>query len=306
MRIVFETNHLSSIGGGELYLMQFCKLFDRLFDFYVVQNFHPQFELFNGFGEKFKIYDGSFQPDLYISCSYNSLFRPIGKKNWVIVFFPNKNNPPIGYDGIVSICPYTSKWIEEYWNRNSIIIQPTIDTGLYKQILPKKKQIISIGHFFEEEDGHSKNQHILIDAFKDLPDYELLLVGNVYNDDMHYIHKVVDKIKDKNIKVAFNVTHEELINELAVSSHLWHANGFKRTNPAQVEHFGIIVLEAWVSGAIPIVHNSGGAKDIYGLTWDTPDELSDITLKNQVIKPFDNQYMLDYSEKLIIEWLYHL
>jgi glycosyltransferase involved in cell wall biosynthesis len=44
------------------------------------------------------------------------------------------------------------------------------------------------------------------------------------------------------------------------------------------EHFGISIVEAMAAGCVPIVHNSGGAREIVtnsvGYKWDTVDEAS--------------------------------
>ena len=53
-----------------------------------------------------------------------------------------------------------------------------------------------------------------------------------------------------------------------------HAIGYGRTDPAQTEHFGLVAVEALLSGVQPIVHRSGGCKDIPGvLTYDRFDEI---------------------------------
>ena len=56
---------------------------------------------------------------------------------------------------------------------------------------------------------------------------------------------------------------------------LIHANGYGRSDPAQTEHFGIVAIEAMLSGVQPIVHNSGGCREIEGVwTWDNWDDLT--------------------------------
>ena len=62
----------------------------------------------------------------------------------------------------------------------------------------------------------------------------------------------------------------------------WHATGYSsipQNDPSAQEHFGMTTVEAMSAGAVPIVINSGGQKEIVtqgrnGLLWDELDELS--------------------------------
>ena len=58
-------------------------------------------------------------------------------------------------------------------------------------------------------------------------------------------------------------------------------------NPEIVEHFGITVVEAMSAGAIPVVFNAGGHKEIIkdgvnGFLWESTDQLIKIT--NHILK----------------------
>ena len=67
----------------------------------------------------------------------------------------------------------------------------------------------------------------------------------------------------------------------------WSASGFDEDedkNPEKVEHFGITVVEAMAGGAIPVVYNAGGHKEIIddgrnGFLWETAGDLRKITKK---------------------------
>lgn len=282
MRVVLDTTHLGAIGGGENYLMRFAIALNELCDFYVCRNWSKEFFDFNGFYKEFKVYDGMFQPDVYIFSSYQANTIPIGKKNVSIDFYPSKQKPS-GFDMFVSICDYSANIENEKWGVSPHVIEPCVDKLLFEAGREKRKQIVSIGHFFEEPDGHSKNQHILCEAFtKDIEDlgYELILIGNAHSQDRLYVNKVREAAEGKRIRLEINKHSQFVRDTLAESYFYWHANGYGRTNPSQTEHFGIVVLEAIASKCIPVVHQSGGAREIDGvISWNTPEELTKFTLE---------------------------
>ena len=307
MRVVLDSTHLGPVGGGENYLMRLAMALDKLSDFYINRNFSPKFKEFNGFGAAFKEYNGLFKPDIYIRASHFSSSYPIGDKNFSVVFFPKKELTPQGYDGVVAICDYSARYCAEYWSPKRIdVIYPCIDVSLYSNSSEKRNQIISIGHFFQEKDGHSKNQHILCQAFTSKlaeKGFELVLVGNSNPGDEPYIRKVRKFADGKNIRIEINKDDKYLKTELSRSKYLWHANGYGRSDPAQTEHFGIIVLEAIASGAIPIVHESGGAREIAGITWRQPAELESLTLEGVGAPSLGEQYTVEYFNRSVEKWL---
>jgi glycosyltransferase involved in cell wall biosynthesis len=307
MRVVLNAEHIGAIGGGENYLMRLAMALNKISDFYIVRNFHPKFKEFNGFGETFKEYNGFFKPDIFIHASHFRSHLPVGRRNYCVSFFPKPSLIPIGYDGVLAICDYASRYSVEYWNPKRVdVAYPPIDVSLYSPASEKRKQIISIGHFFEESDGHSKNQHILAQALT--PELieaglEVVFVGNSNPGDEPYVRKLKKFCEGKPCRVEVNKDDRFLKTELARSSFLWHANGYGRTDPAQAEHFGIIVLEALASGVVPIVHDSGGAREIAGIVWDKPEDLGRITLAGPRLPKLDDKYTVEFFNKRIAEWL---
>lgn len=301
MRVVVHTTHLASIGGAENYMMRLAMALDRVADVEVVENWPDEFVKFNGFGKKFKTYNGLYKPDIFIHCSHFSPFPPIGKLNFAVSLFPKAELKPVGYDGVIAICEYSAIWTERYWEFQSFVLHPAIDNTLYV-VGEKNKKIVSMGHFFEEKDGHSKNQHILAEAFSGLEGYELVLIGNASTADQAYVRKVREFSKGKNIRIETNKTSDFVKAELSSATHLWHANGYNRTDPGQTEHFGIIVLEAIASGVVPIVHNSGGACEIAGITWDIPSDLPRLTREHQSVPVLDEKYTVPFFERKVEQW----
>jgi len=316
--VFLDTCHLSHIGGGENYLMRFATALSKHADVYIPQQFDKHFLNMNGFITTFKEYDWIFQPDIHLQCNFNFVTKPIGKKNVIITFFPKKELrqqvQESLFDDVITICPYSARYVSEYWGINkSTLIYPAINQFDYVRGVDKENQIISIGHFFQEADGHSKNQHILVEAFRKFselrPDWKLVLIGNVGSEsDATYMNRLYADTLDLDIEFHANAENAILKTELGKSRMLWHANGYGRTDPAQTEHFGIIVLEALASNVIPFVHASGGAQDIeYTGKYATIDELVDLSVScadivGDVSYTFPEQYTIESFERTIEQW----
>jgi glycosyltransferase involved in cell wall biosynthesis len=307
VRVVLDSTHIGAVGGGENYLMRLAEALSVVSDFYITRNFNSKFEEYNGFGSHFREYTGLWKPDVYIYASHFAPHYPIGKRNFAVCFFPKKELLPRGYDGIISICDYSSRWASTYWKpKSTFTLYPCIDASLYYDNRPKAKQIISIGHFFQETDGHSKNQHILVQALTPRlieEGFELVLVGNSNPGDEPYIRKIRKFAEGKPVRIEVNKDNDFLKTELSRSTHLWHANGYERHDPAQTEHFGIIVLEALASGVLPIVHDSGGAREITGLTWSELADLERLTLERIGVPALPEKYTVRFFNKEVERWL---
>lgn len=302
MRVVLETTHLGAIGGGENYLNRLASALNKVADFYVVRNWPKEFVDYNGFGEQFKVYNGLFEPDIYLYCSHFAVSPPIGRRNLLVCFFPKQELHHKGYDACITLCGYSAGYVGDYWGIPPVILEPCIDSSLYRRA-SKERKILTIGHFFEEPDGHSKQQHVLASAFTGLDGYELVQMGNANPQDWTYVNKVKRFMEGKNGRVETNKNGDVLKSELSTASHLWHGCGYGRTDPGQTEHFGIIVLEAIASGAVPIVHKSGGAQHLTPYTWERPEELRELTLSDLAVPPLREQHTVEFFNKRVEEIL---
>ena len=191
------------------------------------------------------------------------------------------------YDQILSNSKYTKKWIAQYWGLNTPVVYPPVTIEDYPVSGKQQKWIVSVGRFFVG--GHSKKQLEMVEAFralhKELPDWELHLVGSVNDTQIHraYYEKVVAAAKDLPVIIHENASFEELTSVLSKSRIYWHATGLdidEEKHPVMLEHFGLTVVEAMAAGCIPVVINKGGPAEIardVGYTWNTLEELIHIT-----------------------------
>lgn len=276
MKVLIGNFHNSTYGGGELYTYQVSKAISNFADVFFVNEPNRAFFKENPDLEPrtVKIWSGIQAVDFYVNINH---FEPLvcntAHKNIGVVLFPNKEHKVFEYDNLVAICGFSAKWAKEYWGRGCEIIQPYSKD---LKALPKvSNTIVSIGNFFMEPDGHSKNQHLLIDAFKSLGDgWKLRLVGGVVSET--YLNSLKQASEGLDVEILPNLSTTMKDQILATSEFYWHANGYGRLVPYQTEHFGIAAEEALKSGCLTYVHNSGGCKD-FCTAWDTIPELVRMT-----------------------------
>ncbi len=294
MKVLIGNFHNNKYGGGELYTYQVAKAISQFADIYFVAEPNKGFMFENpDLVLKSKIWNGTDEVDTYININhFQALICNKAKTNIGVVLFPNKKQKVSEYDHLVSICDYSSKYVTEYWGRNALVCSPyskSIEPGV-----KVPKTIVSVGNFFEEKDGHSKNQHLLIEAFKQLGEgWKLTLVGGIVH--QPYVNKLKQAAVGLNVEIIPNIAEVMKDHLLQTSEFFWHANGYGRIDPYQTEHFGIAPEEAIKAGCLTYVHNSGGAKD-FARSWNSISELVSMTLNRA-----ENNDGCDFQSKIGME-----
>ena len=156
--------------------------------------------------------------------------------------------------------------------------QPVDSVG----IKPKRKEnlILFVGRF--SQILQSKGQDILIKAFKKmfnqgLKDWKLILAGGVEIGVGNYVESLRNLVQDYPVEIIESPNYKTLKDLYGQAKIFWSASGFGENedkNPEKVEHFGITVVEAMAGGAVPVIYNSGGHKEIIvneenGFLWNT-------------------------------------
>lgn len=188
------------------------------------------------------------------------------------------------YDLVLGNSRYTTEWIQHRWKREALVHYPPVVLRDFSPV--KSKTILSLGRFFDESRGHSKQQLRLVRAFRKmvdqgLSDWRLVLVGGCDKANREYALNVRREAVGYPIDVYLNADIEMLNEQLRTASIYWHATGFGvdlDTHPERAEHFGIAPVEAMSAGAIPVVYGLGGPREIVeagsnGFTFTTEEEL---------------------------------
>lgn len=192
------------------------------------------------------------------------------------------------YNHVICNSHFTKKFIDISFQINSKVIYPPVDV---KSIAPgsKEKIILSVGRFSASQ-LHPKKQEVLIEVFKEVykrdTTWRLYLVGQVKKEDQKYLRHLKKSAQGHAIKIIENQAVDELRKLYAKTSIYWHATGFGEDEnkfPERMEHFGISTVEAQAAGAVPVVIDKGGQKEIVrenidGLLFNTKTELFEKTL----------------------------
>jgi glycosyltransferase involved in cell wall biosynthesis len=165
---------------------------------------------------------------------------------------------------------------------NAVVVPPPVEAAAVTTTV-KEPVILSVGRFFS--DWHSKNQHVLVEAFAELeaPGWSLVLAGG--GDDAAYVERVRRAARGLPVELRLDVPREELLRLYARAGLYWHAAGYgqdERRHPERLEHFGITTVEAMAHGVVPLVYPAGGSAELVedgetGRWWRTPAELVERT-----------------------------
>ncbi len=178
---------------------------------------------------------------------------------------------------------FTKKFVDREYGVNSLVVYPPVDT---LSIKPKRKEniILYVGRFSQLT--QSKRQDVLINAFKKLlknglTDWKLILTGGAEVGVGTYLEELRKLSKDYPVEIIPSPDFKTLKDLYGKAKIFWSASGFEideNKNPEKVEHFGINVVEAMAAGAVTIVYNAGGHKEIVkegvnGFLWNNVGNL---------------------------------
>lgn len=192
------------------------------------------------------------------------------------------------FQHIVVYSHFTKKYIDKSFEVDSKVIYPPVDIKSIKPGL-KENIILSVGRF-AQSNLHHKKQDVLIDVFKELSkkskNWKLVLVGQAKKEDQRFLRALKKLSRGLAIRILPNLPVEKLRQIYSQASIYWHATGFgeeEAKSPEKMEHFGIATVEACAAGAVPVVINKGGQKEIVingknGFLWDTKTQLYELTL----------------------------
>ena len=182
------------------------------------------------------------------------------------------------FQAVVCNSDFTKRNIDRRLGARSVVIYPPV-APIKKSSVKKRKIILSVGRFHP-----LKKQDVLIEAFRKVSGYELVLAGGLLPSEELYFKRLRRAAKKLSVRILPNISFEKL-SELYNSAEVyWHAAGYRETNPERMEHFGITTVEAMSAGAIPVVYNGGGLTEIVregkdGYLWTTTEELIRKTTK---------------------------
>lgn len=323
MKFGFYSPYLDTFGGGERYMLALASYLsrDHLVDiFWDDPSIKPPLARFLKIDltkTRFvkNIFKANFFQKVFSTFGYNFIFVlsdgsvpfTMASRN-ILHFQVPFNFPPASlktklklsrYNWVVANSNFTKNYIDKSFSVNSKVIYPPVDI---KKIKPGKKEkiIISVGRFSKTQ-LHPKKQEVLVEVFKEVykkaPSWRLILAGQSKKEDYKYVRNLKKSTRGYGIKIFENLPIDKLRKLYSQTSIYWHATGFGEDEikvPQKMEHFGIATVEAQAAGAVPIVIDRGGQKEIVqdnknGRLWSTKTQLYEVTLsiidnKDQFLK----------------------
>ena len=187
---------------------------------------------------------------------------------------------------------FTKSFIDKKLNVKSSILYPPVDLRIAKD-MKKENVILHVGRFDVDSHGSNyKKQDVMIDIFKKMADtglknWKFKLIIGVRDKNEGKLNKLKEISKGYPIELIEDISNQELWEYYSKAKIYWHATGFGedlQKHPEKAEHFGISTVEAMGAGAVPVVMNAGGQKEIVengknGFLWDTTNDLMDRTFK---------------------------
>lgn len=285
--LYFDTNHIDLVGGGGLALYNLSVALQEYFDVHLASPWNggmAQYEFLRVPVRPFKIGRPP-KIDVFVASRYAEFVAPEGDVNVFYCLYPRYAWPMLGYQKILTISEYSRLAIRDYWKRESEIVVGGAFAPEYAPVIPKRNNFLSCARFFMEGNpeilsGHSKGQHHLISAFQkaDLQNWTLTLAGSVVLETDERYLEALRRLAGGDPRIIFwpMARREELADIYAGSKVFLHGMGYGYRDPAEVEHYGIVVEKALLSGCYSIVHDSGGAPELAQANWETVDQLAEL------------------------------
>jgi glycosyltransferase involved in cell wall biosynthesis len=195
-----------------------------------------------------------------------------------------------GADLVLINSTFVQTFLKRYHGIEGSILYPPIDDFFIE--MPKEHIILSVGRFFRGL-YNDKRYDVLIEAFKKLrarlphTSWTYHLVGSCGDDakSLAYLDELRVAATGHPIYFHVNASFDDLRRYYNQAEVFWHAAGFgvdEERFPERTEHFGMSTVEAMSAGAVPVVINKGGQKEIVshgksGYLWNTLDELLENT-----------------------------
>ena len=313
MRVGIFDPYLDDLGGGEKYMMTIAECLSKNHDVYIFwDNKKDISELSYRFPldlSKVKIIKNIFAPgfsfikriieskeyDVIIVLSDGSIPFVLSKKLFIHIQQPMKY---MQTDSVIDklklarvnkfFCnsQYTKSFIDKKFGLKTIVLYPPV--ALYPKNIKKENIILHVGRFRVKNVNRQdyKKQGIMIATSKQmvnegLRDWKFILAVGVQEKDRKIFEAMKRQSEGFPIEFLINKSNDKLWDIYSKAKIYWHASGFGEDleeHPEYAEHFGISTVEAMGAGAVPVVINSGGQKEIVtdeknGFLWDSLDEL---------------------------------
>jgi glycosyltransferase involved in cell wall biosynthesis len=171
---------------------------------------------------------------------------------------------------VLAISKYSMSYLDREWRRPSLLVYPACN-----MVEPRTKRdiVVTVARAHP-----SKRLELFWKVARLRPEYEFVMLLTKDSTLVEYSRELSDGAPS-NGRTIFNAskeTYHRVLGEAKVYLHL-----------TENEHFGIAVVEAMSAGCVPIVHDSGGPREVVvdqtGFRWRSEDDIPrmiDAAVKN--------------------------
>ena len=162
--------------------------------------------------------------------------------------------------------------IRRRWRLDSTVIYPPVDDESFSRPFDEKRTrsgIISLGRFCAAK----RQSTAQVEIARQMRDTTFSMVGGLENysrdsrNEFAALKARIEELDLRNVVLYPNLPREKLLSLFAETRFFVHS--------MKDEDFGIATAEAVIAGLVPVVHDSGGSREIVpdpALRWRTTDE----------------------------------
>ncbi len=197
-------------------------------------------------------------------------------------------------DCLLSTSDYTRGFVREKWGRESTTLYPPCPIDLYRNLSGHKEDlVITVGRVVPE-----KRMDLFLEIARRLPRIKFAIVGSVAPGLESYFRNL-QYTAPPNVSLVTSPLRR--VRELLARAKTY-------VHCARNEHFGITIVEAMAAGCVPVVHDSGGPREIVtsevGYRWrmidEAVDQISELS-RNDVLRGRLSKACVISSERFGVE-----
>ena len=151
-------------------------------------------------------------------------------------------------DALLTNSEFTRGSIMQKWGRDAEVVYPPCPIEMYDSTAAKEDLAVTVGRVVPE-----KRLERFSEIARRLPDYKFIVIGSVQRPNVEYYERLS---KAAPVNLSFMVSPPFA----AVRDILARAKAY--VHCMENEHLGITVVEAMAARCVPIVHDSGGPREV--------------------------------------------
>jgi glycosyltransferase involved in cell wall biosynthesis len=151
---------------------------------------------------------------------------------------------------LLSVSDFTRGFVQKKWGRDSITVYPPCPVDAYSElskVQSRENLVVTVGRIVPE-----KRFHMFVELARMIPNTKFVAIGSLSDSTSAYYERLRRTAPEN---VSFVLSPLRKVKDLLGSAMVY-------VHCAENEHFGITIVEAMAAGCVPVVHDSGGPREI--------------------------------------------